>query len=249
MKYTLFLVFCCCSLLAAGQDKNQFYALDSKMNQTVLDSSKYILWIHATEDGNWVWDYYYTWGSLVKSTTYADHDGKVLNGRFCIYNQWGNLDSTGLFNHGKKNGRFYKLKSYSADSLLAVMQYDYAGDSLVKCVDLLAERLNKSTDSTNTLQSEYPGGLSQWTAYLSHNLRYPDRVMNKNIQGQVRITFLVDTDGNIKDPYIQKSVEYSIDQAAIELINKSGKWIPGTLNGMNINTDQTQPVNFRLEKQ
>ena len=83
------------------------------MNQTVLDSSKYILWIHEKEDSNWQWDYYYTWGPLVKSTSYADHDGTILNGSSRMYNNLGELDSTGRYDHGKKNGSFYKYKSFN----------------------------------------------------------------------------------------------------------------------------------------
>src|SRR4029077_20571020 len=104
MKRFLPFLFTSLFLTAAAQDKNQFYALDAKMNQTVLDSSKYILWIHETENSRWQWDYYYTWGPLVKSTRFVDHDGTVPDGRFCIYNKQGNLDSTGIFDHGKKNG-------------------------------------------------------------------------------------------------------------------------------------------------
>jgi protein TonB len=250
MKYALLICLCCCLLTAAAQDKNQFYALDSKMNQTVLDSSKYILWIHEKEDSNWVWDYYYTWGPLVKSTTYADHDGTVLNGRSNLYNTLGNLDSTGLYDHGKKNGSFFKLRSYSRDSMETIMQYDYAQGKLVKTIDLLAERLkNKSADTTNGTESEYPGGLPQWTNYLMHNLEYPERAVNKKIQGQVKILFMVDEEGHVKDPYIEKSVEYSLDQASVELIRKSGKWVPGTKDGIPVKTYKIQPVNYKLERQ
>ena len=102
MKNILILCLTICSSAALAQDKNSFYALDAKMNQTVLDSSKYILWIHETDSARWQWDYYYTWGSLVKSTRYTDHDGTIADGRFCRYNSIGDLDSTGVFDHGKK---------------------------------------------------------------------------------------------------------------------------------------------------
>ncbi len=110
------------------------------MNQTVLDSSKYILWIHEKDSAKWQWDYYYSWGSLVKSTTYSDHDGTVLNGRFCIYNNFGNLDSTGVYENGKKNGLFIKLRSLSKDSIEFLRQYEYEQDSLVRFTDLIAEK-------------------------------------------------------------------------------------------------------------
>ena len=250
MKNLLILCFSLSSCAAMGQDKNAFYALDAKMNQTVLDSSKYILWIHETDSARWQWDYYYTWGSLVKSTRYADHDGTIADGRFCRYNSMGDLDSTGVFDHGKKNGSFFKFKTYPGDSIVTVWQNDYLEDSLIKSIDLLAERQkNQTVDSTKEKESEYPGGISQWQRYLIKNIRYPERAQKKEIQGQVKIIFKVDKEGNITDPYVLKSIEYSLDQESLRLIILSGKWDPSTKDGIPVNSYKIQPLNYRLEAQ
>jgi len=213
------------------------------MNQTVLDSSKYILWIHETDSARWQWDYYYTWGSLVKSTRYTDHDGTIADGRFCRYNSMGDLDSTGVFDHGKKNGSFIKFKTYSKDSTVAVWQNDYIADSLVKSTDLIAER-NKVSDTTHQKEPEYPGGAVQWQQYVSKNLRYPERAQKKDIQGRVRIVFTVDKEGNITDPYIQKSVEYSLDQESLRLLGQSGKWDPATKDGVPVTSSKIETVDY-----
>jgi protein TonB len=250
MKLILLFCFSGFFLCSFSQDKNQFYALDKNMNQTVLDSSKYILWIHEKEDSNWQWDYYYTWGSLVKSTSYADHDGTIKNGRFCLYSTGGNLDSTGFYDHGKKNGSFFKLKTYAPDSVKTIMQYDYYEDSLVKSINLVAERLqNKDSDTTGITKSEYPGGISKWNYYLSHNLKYPDRAVAKEIQGQVRIHFLIDTVGNVTDIYIYKSVEYSLDQESLRVIKNSGNWVPAAKDGIKEKSYKIMPINYKLETQ
>jgi protein TonB len=248
MKNLLTFSLSFCFFIVNAQDKNQFYALDAKMNQTVLDSSKYILWIHETDSAKWQWDYYLTWGSLVKSTTYSDHDGTVRSGRFCIYNAMGNLDSTGIYDHGKKNGTFFKLKSYSRDSIKIISQYEYLNDSLVQHTDLSSiSPENKIADSTAGNEPSYPGGITGWEKYVKDNSQYPERARSKNIQGQVRIYFIVDKEGNIRDPYIQKSQEYSMDQEALRLIKKSGKWEPALRNGIPVNSNQLQYLNFTPE--
>jgi protein TonB len=250
MKNLLILCLSLSSFAAMGQDKNAFFALDSKMNQTVLDSSKYILWIHETDSARWQWDYYYTWGSLVKSTRYADHDGTIADGRFCRYNSKGDLDSTGVFDHGKKNGSFFKFKTYPGDSIVTVWQNDYLEDSLIKSIDLLAVRQkNQTVDSIKEKESEYPGGMSQWQRYLMKNIQYPERAQKKEIQGQVKIIFKVDKEGNITDPYVLKSIEYSLDQESLRLIILSGKWDPSTKDGISVNSYKIQPLNYRLETQ
>jgi protein TonB len=248
MKLILLFCFSGFFLCSFSQDKNQFYALDKNMNQTVLDSSKYILWVHEKEDSNWQWDYYYTWGSLVKSTSYADHDGTVQNGRFCLYTSYGNLDSVGTYYHGKKNGSFYKYRSYTKDSFTVIHQYDYSEDSLVKSINV-QDKKEKDKDTSNSKESEYPGGINAWNAYLGHHLSYPDRAVSKEIQGQVKIYFAVDADGNVKDSYILKSIEYSLDQESLKVINESGKWEPGIKDGVKVKTYKVIPVNFKLEVQ
>jgi TonB family protein len=248
MKF-IFFISCCFSLLtAAGQDKNQFYALDAHMNQTVLDSSKYILWIHEKDSAKWQWDYYLTWGPLVKSTTYADHDGTLLNGRFCLYNNFGNLDSTGVFDRGKKNGSFIKFRSLNKDSIEFFRQYEYQQDSLVGTTNTLDQKDRAGqSDSSRSREPEYPGGDSAWRSYLVKSMRYPDRALNKNIQGRVRICFLVDTEGQATDPFIEKSVEYALDQESLKLIKNAGLWIPGRQNGIPAKTYKIQPFSYILE--
>jgi len=91
--------------------------------------------------------------------------------------------------------------------------------------------------------------VSQWQQYVVKNLRYPERAKTKEIQGQVRIFFKVDKEGNITDPYIQKSLEYSLDQETLRIILQSGKWDPAIKNGIPINSYKIQPLNYKLESQ
>jgi protein TonB len=249
MKPVLIICFSLVILSTSAQDKNQFFALDAKMNQTILDSSKYILWIHK-QDSNWQWDYYKTWGPMVKSYSYADHDGTIRNGDFYLYNTSGALDSMGHFDLGKKKGSFYKLKTLSNDSIIFFRLYEYEQDSLLKIVDLPADKgKNNKADSVKEQEPEYIGGAAKWQTFLSQNLEYPERAKTKELQGQVRICFLVDEEGNPRNPFVQKSVEYSLDQESLKLIRDSGNWIPGTKDGKPVKTYKVQPVNFKLQSQ
>ncbi len=245
MKLLLPICFSLLFLTAAAQDKNAFYALDSSMNPVALEASKYLLWIHQKNDTNWQWDYYYTWGPLIKSYSYADHDGKVMNGSFYLYNRLGNLDSSGEFDHGKRNGSFYRLKSINDNEIVIVSQYDYVQDSLIKYVHQTGD-INKKQlkDTVNTKGSDYEGGLPQWTSYLSKNLQYPDRARDRNIHGQVQVAFIVTSEGILKDIHLLKSIEYSLDQESIRILKESGKWNPGIVDGNPVNAYKSQSVDF-----
>jgi protein TonB len=166
-----------------------------------------------------------------------------------MYNKFGNLDSTGVYQNGKKNGRFFKLGSVTKDSIVFLTQYEYEKDSLIRITNLKAELNNgKNADTlVEVTEGEYPGGKSQWMSYLVHNLRYPDRAIGKTIQGTVMVCFQVDEDSLAKDPFIFKSVEYSLDQESIRLILNAGKWLPRQKDGIPITALKIKPVSYRLE--
>ena len=45
----------------------------------------------------------------------------------------------------------------------------------------------------------YPGGILSWQRYLRMNLRYPDGAMEKSIQGDITVQFIIDTVGKVSN--------------------------------------------------
>ncbi|HEV3221928.1 MAG TPA: energy transducer TonB [Puia sp.] len=249
MKVILVICFSLTSFSVFSQTKEDFFSLDAQWKPTTLNSGVYLIWRHEKNDGNWQWDYYHKWGPMIKSETYLDRAGSILNGRICIYNKIGNLDSTGFFDHGKKEGSFYKLKSYSEDSIRFIREYNYKQDSLIETTDLIADGSGKKEkDSVYTSESEYPGGIKRWEAYLYRQLEYPRRALDEKITGQVRISFIVDENGNILIDFIIKSREYSLDQESIRIIKESPRWIPGKKGGVNSKSYRSQSINFDIRR-
>jgi TonB family protein len=245
MKLLLTLCLALCSLLSFSQAKENFYVLDSSWNQTVLDSAKYLFWIHQNEEGNWVQSYYHMWGPMIKMETFNDHDGVQRNGLACYYYANGKLDSVGHYRNGKKEGSFVKYRFRTDDSLEREKSYEYANDSLVSVsVDREGPAAGKIINGDK--ESEYPGGLTQWQQFLGKNLHYPDRAIGNEVKGEVKILFTVDEQGNVIEPMISKSVEYSLDRESLRLIRLSGKWEPGLKDGKTAKTDKIQPIRFVL---
>jgi protein TonB len=245
MKFLFLFFFSFCSLVSFSQAKENFYVLDSNWKQTVVDSAKYLFWIHQNEDGNWVHSYYHMWGPMIKMETFKDHDGAQRNGLACYYYANGKLDSTGHYKDGKKEGSFIRYRFSNNDSLQEARAYRYANDSLLDMTDLSHPSENK--DSAGDKAAGFPGGLTEWQQFLEKNLRYPNRAMEKKMQGEVRVLFAVDEEGNVIEPLISKSVEYSLDRESLRLIRRSGKWVPGTKNGRIAETDKVQPIGFVLK--
>ena len=232
------------TLTVRSQEKDAFYVFDSDWKPTKIKSAHFLLHTHQVNDTCWQWDYYNFNGPLIKTERYLDKDGKELNGVFNHYNEKGMLDSTAMFRKGRRNGDCMKL---SGDRLTIKLKYVYRDDSLIEVIDVSKPEKDTSVTYTDERESEYPGKMGQWMRYLNKHLEYPDRAIKGKIEGEVRVAFIVDKDGKVFDPYIARSVEYSLDEESLKMIRQSGNWIPAFQNGKIVKSYKIQPIHFRLQ--
>jgi protein TonB len=244
MKFLTLILLTTLSIAAKAQDKESFYVFDADWKPTKIESAHFLLHAHMVNDTCWQFDYYNFIGPLIKMEQYRDKAGAEINGDSRHYNEKGYLDSTGHFSRGKRNGEFLKL---AGEPLTYKWKYTYRDDSLIEVIDLQKQKKDSVKSYNDEKESDYPGGSNGWVRYLQKNLKYPERAMNGNVQGQVGVRFIVDNSGKVIDPYISASVEYSLDETALKIINDSGKWNPAFQNGRNVKSYKVQPINFRLE--
>jgi N-acetylmuramoyl-L-alanine amidase len=98
------------------------------------------------------------------------------------------------------------------------------------------------------VDAEYPGGYRAWEDYLQKNLKYPDAAVNKEIQGQVMMEFIVKKNGDVTNIRVVSGPE-ELRGSSIDVIKGSGKWIPAKQNGVVVESYKWQPINYKLEKQ
>jgi protein TonB len=232
------------TLKARSQGKDALYVFDENWKPTKIKNAQFLLHTHQVNDTCWQWDYYNIVGPLIKTEQYRDKEGKEMNGTCYNYNVEGYLDSTTTFRRGKKNGDAWKM---SRDSLKFRFKYTYRNDSLIEFIDVDKQKKDSSISYKDEKESEYPGGTPGWFRYLLKNLKYPDRAVNGNIQGMVKVNFIVDNAGYVLDPHIVRSIEYSLDEEALRIILSSGKWEPAFQNGHFVKSYKMQPINFRLQ--
>jgi protein TonB len=231
------------SLTIQAQDNESFYVFDADWKATKLEFAHFMLHTHKVNDTCWQFDFYNFMGPLIKMEQYRDKDGNEINGVSRHYNKDGMIDSIGQFSGGRRNGEFIKL---TGDPLKSKWKYIYQDDSLLEVIDLEKQKKDSAKSYNDEKESDYPGGANGWIRYLRNNIKFPERAMNGNMQGQVRVEFVVDKAGNVIDPYISRSVEYSLDEEALRIINGSGKWEPAFQNGHNVKSYKLQPINFKL---
>lgn len=83
--------------------------------------------------------------------------------------------------------------------------------------------------------------------FVYQNIRYPQRAIDQQVQGIVVVSFLIDVSGQIDSPAITREIGSGCGAAALKVVNKMGKWVPGTQDGVAVTTRFYLPVRFKLE--
>ena len=95
---------------------------------------------------------------------------------------------------------------------------------------------------------EFPGGSNGLMAYLRNSIIYPQEARDANIQGKCFVTFVVDSNGKIKDARVQKSSgNEALDKESVCVVESMPRWTPGKQNGKNVAVQYTLPIMFRLQ--
>lgn len=92
----------------------------------------------------------------------------------------------------------------------------------------------------------FPGGDAALFKYLGDNIKYPVIAQESGIQGRVICQFVVNRDGSIVDIEVVRSVDKSLDNEAIRVIERMPRWTPGKQRGKTVRVKYTLPVNFKL---
>jgi periplasmic protein TonB len=72
---------------------------------------------------------------------------------------------------------------------------------------------------------------------------YPPELRKRNLEGSVQVVFLVDRDGKVIGPKVEKSTNPSFDRPAIEAV-RQWKFEPGTRNGEKVAFKMRVPITF-----
>ena len=94
---------------------------------------------------------------------------------------------------------------------------------------------------------QFPGGEAALMKYLSQNINYPQVAMENGIQGRVIVQFVVTKNGTVGEVKVIRSVDRDLDKEAIRLCKSLPKFIPGKMNGQEVNVWYTLPITFKLQ--
>jgi protein TonB len=96
------------------------------------------------------------------------------------------------------------------------------------------------------VKAEFQGGIEAWYKYLTSKLSYPRQAQKMGIQGTVLVRFVINTDGTVQDVEVVRSIDPSLDKAAVDVILSSPAWKSAMHHGRPVRTRMTMPIKFKL---
>ena len=153
------------------------------------------------------------------------------------------LTEQGSYANGLKQGIWMGV--YADGSYFYEEQYDKGVCQIGKA---------KSTEGDTTRYTvvqqspEFVGGLPALQRFLAENLRYPPDAQRAGVQGRVFVSFLVDTDGALRDYQIIRGASPDLDEEAVRVVKASnGHWKPAFQRGQRVQIRFNLPINFALQ--
>ena len=86
----------------------------------------------------------------------------------------------------------------------------------------------------------FPGGQSALINFMNENKKYPEQARKDSIEGNVVVSFNVESDGTITNAQVVKSLHPLLDAEALRVVNLMPKWEPGFPSRYNL------PIYFKL---
>ena len=75
------------------------------------------------------------------------------------------------------------------------------------------------------------GDESTFSTWVNQQITYPQSAKDNGIQGRVILTFIVDTDGSVRNVKVLRGIDPLLDNEAIRAVSSSPKWTPGKHKG------------------
>ena len=94
---------------------------------------------------------------------------------------------------------------------------------------------------------EFPGGVEAMMKYVGENVKYPEEAKDKEIQGRVFVSFIVEKDGSVSNVEVKRGIGGGCDEEAVRVIKAMPKWKPGKQEGKPVRVSYMMPLNFKLE--
>lgn len=84
-------------------------------------------------------------------------------------------------------------------------------------------------------------------SFIKSNIKIPIELINSEVGGKIYATYVVDTDGFVKEVSVLRGIHPLMDQEIIRVINSMPRHTPGTQRGRRVAVRYTIPINVKID--
>ncbi|MDR1761358.1 MAG: TonB family protein, partial [Bacteroidales bacterium] len=95
----------------------------------------------------------------------------------------------------------------------------------------------------------FPNGDGALQEFITENLVYPQKAINKSLEGTTVVRFVVNANGNVRNPKVIQSSYKMLDKQALSMVKKLPRFTPGENYGEKVRAYYELPVVFKLPKE
>ncbi len=99
---------------------------------------------------------------------------------------------------------------------------------------------------SSEVSPKFPGGNNGLARYFNRGMRYPQQAISEKVEGRVIVRFIIDKNGNIRQPKVMKGIGYGCDEEALRLISLMPNWKPGFQGGEAVSVYHQLAIKFEL---
>lgn len=84
--------------------------------------------------------------------------------------------------------------------------------------------------------------------YFIKEIDYPDICKLRGIEGDIWVSFIVTSKGEVDNVNVEKSVDHQLDSAVVAFVSQTKEWKPGEVDKKAVNTQMLVPLKFTLSE-
>lgn len=131
----------------------------------------------------------------------------------------------------KESGQRYFVESYERGEMVGGTSFDQEGQSYdYRTISSLAT---------------FKGGMKAWAEYVQDEMKYPKKLARKRITAEVRVSFVIDTDGSLTDIAVLQPTLPEFDNEALRLLRQSPRWQPAVERGQKVKSRLRTAIQFQ----
>jgi len=158
---------------------------------------------------------------------------------FAVKGQYDDNVKVGIWTFYDKDGKVEQKIDFDSRKVIFSIPFDI----LVKSFILTDNQVSEQKPDEAPI---FIGGLSAMGQY-TRNLRYPKEARNNRIQGKVYISATITKEGKMIDEEIDTGPGFGLNEEGLRVIQQiPDDWIPGTLNGQNVDVRIWLPITFQM---